>query len=474
MSRGREIAKNVVSLLAGGLVGKVCRFLGIVVVANRLGAETFGALSAVFGVIYVLAIAADLGLSHLATRELAADPDRRADMVVNVLSLKAILLVIACGLVVLASRLLPLSRDIALLVAVSAVLIATHEVVFEWLFEGSGRVELSGLYRVLLNGVFLAGALVLVKGPGSILLVPLIDAGSSIFGVIVCLLVWPGVWRYARGKVDLRSWPGLLRCAATFGVANALNLAVPYVGVFVLIALAGPGDAGVFRAAGAVVFGLLSVGYLIGRAVYPVLSRIARTSPKSAGQVLAPVLRLAFAMSLPAAVGITMLSGAFTALLYETEYAPAATVLTVLVWSLPMALVTVTLHYALLAYAKEKHRVAGLALHLAIEIGLGVPLVLKFGYVGAAAAHLAGQLMSLTYACWQFRRVERVTVLRHALRPALACLALVGTVYLFRSSHLAVPVAAGAAAYAVALFVVGGIRPREIVSMVRLIVSSGE
>lgn len=474
MSYRRDIAKNVVSLLVGGLVGKVCRFLAVVALANALGTETFGVLAAVLGAAFIISMAADFGLSHLGTRELARSPEARADLVADLCALKAVLIAVACGLLLLASRLLPLPEDVSLLVAISAVVVLTHEVVFEWVFEGSGRTELLGVYRVLLNGAFLAAVLLYVRGPDDVALVPLIDAGASFLGFLVCVLLWPGVWRYARGRPSVSRWPGLLKNAAPFGLANFLTLAIPSVGVFVLIAFASPAETGMFKAAGTIVFGLLSVGFLIGRAVYPVLSRIARSSPESARDVLAPVFRLICALSLPAALGGTMLASAFVRLLYEPAYAPATSVLAILLWSLPMALITVTIHYTLLAFGDERHRALGLVLQLVFEVAVGIPLVVRFGYIGAGAAHLAGQVVALVYAVWRLSRVRQVPVLRYALKPALACLALAAAVYPLADLHLAFPVLAGAGAYVLILVAIGGIRASEISSVVRLIVSSPE
>jgi O-antigen/teichoic acid export membrane protein len=318
-----------------------------------------------------------------------------------------------------------------------------------------------GLYRALMNGLFLAGALCLVRTGEDVLWVPILDAGASVLALFLCVAIRPGILRLLTARPEPGKWPGLVKEGLPFGAANLLALAVPHVGVFVLAASRGAGDAGVFKAAGVIVFGLASIGVLIARAAYPVMSKAASGTSGSPGDVVHPVFALALTLSLPAALGCSILAGPIVALIYSDDFAISAGVLSVLVWSLPMALTAATCQYALLAVGKPGKRLVGLAVHMGVELAMALVLVPRSGVWGAAFAHLAGQAAGIAYLYSSLRRAGHTGMFRHAIGPAAACLILLAVVLPLRRMHVAVPVAAGAAAYFAALLFLRSLRSGE-------------
>jgi len=187
----RIVRWNVATLLAGGVVGKACRFLAMVIVANALGSSTFGILTVAMGAAVIVSVIADMGLSRLATRELTREPDARADLVVNFMALKTVLLLAACGIFLVVAMLLPVDAQTRGILYACVVLVPVFEVTFEWLFEGSGKMALLAVYRVLLNAGFLAAVLFAVRGAGDASTVPLLDGCSSLVAFSICLAAWP-------------------------------------------------------------------------------------------------------------------------------------------------------------------------------------------------------------------------------------------------------------------------------------------
>jgi O-antigen/teichoic acid export membrane protein len=444
----RAVAWNVGVLLAGGVVGKVCRFAAMVIVANALGPMSFGVLTAAMGAAVIVSVIADMGLSRLATRELARSPETRADLAVNFMALKSVLLLIACGGFLVVAMLLPIDPATRDILFACVVLVPTFEVTFEWLFEGSDRMGLLAVYRVLLNVGFLVAVLVMVRRAGEAAIVPLLDGCSSLVAFSVCLVAWPTVRAYLRGRLRPAEWPGLLKSALPFGAGNLMILAAPHVGVFVLIAMAGAAAAGVFRAAGMLVFGLASVGALVSRAVYPVTSRVAHSDPEAVPSMLAPVYRLVFALSLPAAVGGMLISPQLIGLFYTDEYGAAAHVLAVMIWALPLTLIASVMQGTLLAYGRPGLRAIGLGLQLVLEASLAVWLVTKYSVAGAAIAHLVGQAFGFAFSFIALWRVARMPVIRYAVAPALASAIMATAVIALADASVAVVVPVGAVVYA--------------------------
>ncbi len=461
MSDRRELAKNIASLLAGGLVGKILRFIAMVAVANALGAAGFGLVTTVMGVAYVAAMVADSGLSQFATREIARAGGARTNVATDVLCLKALLVSVTCAAIAAAIFLLGLPAEVRLISVLALLVVVTQESGFEWVFEGTGRVELLALYRVIMNLTFAAGVFLVVNGPGLAYTIPVVEALASVLGFAVSAAIAGRALGVFAGRPRPVAWPGLLRAALPMGISNLLMLSLPHLGPFVMAAALGLGQAGVLRAAGVLVFGLASVGYLVSRAVYPVVSRLAHESPDSASEALAPVFRLLFTVSVPAAFGTALLAAPIMKLLFDPEYAAAAVPLALLAWALPATCAFAVCQYVLMACRRPGVRLAGLLVQVIVELSLAVALVGRFGLAGVAVAHVAGQWLGLGYVLVSMRRRLSVPVLVNAARPFAASLLMAGAVLLLRDVGIVPATGAGVATYGVALWFLGGLRMED-------------
>jgi O-antigen/teichoic acid export membrane protein len=99
-------------------------------------------------------------------------------------------------------------------------------------------------------------------------------------------------------------------------------------------------------------------------------------------------------------------------------------------------------------------RVRGLVFHTGVELTLGAILIPSHGCLGAAIAQVVAQGADLAFAFVVLVRIERMTMLRHALLPAIACLPMAGAVILAREYGLAAGIAAGVASYGVGYAIV--------------------
>ena len=99
-----------------------------------------------------------------------------------------------------------------------------------------------------------------------------------------------------------------------------------------------------------------------------------------------------------AALLVTLLADDIIALAYGEAYRPAGRLLAVLIWAVPLALVSGHYRYALIACDHERLEFRCNAIGAAVAVGLGVLLIPSHGAFSAAVALVASALVVLVLA----------------------------------------------------------------------------
>ena len=97
-----------------------------------------------------------------------------------------------------------------------------------------------------------------------------------------------------------------------------------------------------------------------------------------------------------------MFAGPIITLVFGPQYAQSVGVFRILVWMIPIALVSGHYRYALIAYGLQKYEFYCALVGAAASIGAGVPLVLTIGIQGAAMALVCSSWRRR--CCWPIAR----------------------------------------------------------------------
>ena len=149
------------ALLSGATaVTQLVGFIALAIAARRLGPEHLGAASFVLAIAVYFTIPTNFGLTLLATREIAAAPERRREVIGEVLVLRAAIGLTAVGVLLLATPLLASDPETRRLLPLAALAVLADLVVGEWALMGLDRPKPVALARLLGQGVY--GVLVVV------------------------------------------------------------------------------------------------------------------------------------------------------------------------------------------------------------------------------------------------------------------------------------------------------------------------
>jgi O-antigen/teichoic acid export membrane protein len=133
----------------------------------------------------------------------------------------------------------------------------------------------------------------------------------------------------------------------------------------------------------------------------------------------------------------TAFAGPIISLLYGPQYREAAAILRVLIWLIPLALISGHYHYALVAYDKQQLQFLSMACGAGVNVLLNLFLVPAYGGAGAACALIASEAFAWGVAYYFVRRtIAPIPAWRNICRPLLAGAALAGVLYLLPPLNL--------------------------------------
>jgi O-antigen/teichoic acid export membrane protein len=197
-------------------------------------------------------------------------------------------------------------------------------------------------------------------------------------------------------------------------------------------------------------------------AIYPTLSRFYVTSRDSMRRLLSATVKLAIIVSLPMAVGGTILARPIMNLLYGSQYDNGIIAFQILIWVTAIMLVSSSYSSALLASGQQSKYAKVVAFGLGINLILNLTLIPSFGLMGTAIAALVTQTLVTCQIYRYFNQVMPVPFKGYLLRPALSCIGMGIFLYLCSNWNVVLLVVFGAVVYLFLLIAMGGVTRREI------------
>jgi O-antigen/teichoic acid export membrane protein len=264
--------------------------------------------------------------------------------------------------------------------------------VAEAVFTSGGRARVIALAATTENLLRTAVPLWLLSGGYSL---PAICLSLAAVRLAPCL-IYAVVVRRHLAALSLARWPVMRGIAAHTPTFAGLTLlaALHWQAAGVLIGkLGGELAAAEFGVASRF---LLPVALLLSsyaNVIQPTAARLAIESLRDLGAFLSRGLKLAAALTLPFAVGMTLLARELLALLFGPAYVGTASALSLLAFSVvPFGLVIITAR-GLIAAGRQRIDLIGNAMAVTTNLALNLILIPRYGAAGAALAQLLSMMV---------------------------------------------------------------------------------
>lgn len=463
----RRLAVNFVLLSGGEFLAKLLTFAGFAYLARSLGPGEYGVLEFVLAVMVFFTLPADLGLGAYGAREIARNPARAPRLAQEIVQMRLLLAAASFVLLVAFVVLIRKPADVKLLLLLYGVSVLLSPALLQWLFQAHDLMHWVALASIIRQLVF-AGLILGRFRPGSsILLVGYFEIASVAAVGGYCLAVAARMGLSFR-PFPLRLRPLLvhLRQGLPIGLTELAWAFLWYFAIVLLGMIFADESLGWFGASHRALMALHTFVWLYFFNLLPSISRCASLPHQALLSLMRRSLRLTAWAGILVAFVMTALSRELLTLAYGPEFGGASHSFSLLVWMLPIAMLSGHHRFILIAYSQQNRLLYCTAIAGAVAVILGLTLVPLFGAVGASAALLAANAVNFALAYVAVKRsVVEVPFHPYLHKPLLALGVALAVFSLLREIHVWMAAGAAVGAYAAVLALSHG---REMLALVRL------
>lgn len=387
------LARSLAWSLSGNLAGKAGFLLFNLLAAAAVNAEAFGQFVGLQAVALMAAVAWDLGLTTITTREIAAGHVDLAQASRRLVRLRLETAPIGVGAFLLGTWLL--GRNIELDALVVSVMAAHAFLVGVQVLVGAALVgtldfRIAGIATSLGRWTTALGAAVALLSQGGSLLVL---ALALCLGEVVAIAVGLVRLRRTSGHVRGGGVPATLalshRAALPFAANSLIQMAYNRFDVLIVAAISSVGVVAAYAPASRIQDALLLFAAAAGPVTLPILARLhaEETGSASASRgVWARITLVAVLASLALASATWLVAPDLVPALLGESYRAAISPIRIIVWSVPLIAFNSVLAAAVNARRRPFHVTAAIGAAAVTAALLTVALVPSLGADGAAIA----------------------------------------------------------------------------------------
>lgn len=408
----RVIARNFSILTAAQIAGAAVIFLFAAFVARQLGPELFGTFILVGAYVRFISLTVNAGVGPIAFRELARRRDDPLELFEDIVTMRLMLGLIGYAGLMGTLILLDESRDLLILVAISAITLVLDPFIESYAayYTSRERVVVPAAISVVAALLSAAGGIVvLLAGYGIVALIV-----SEVALSLVVTLAWTIAFRAANlrfaFRVRVAAWRRLLIMTIPFAPIHICSQLNRVLNVILLGRLNGPLPAeqsvGYYGPAQTITNGAVNLVVSLRRVLIPpVTARLAEGHSVTAELDVA--LKLAMALfALPMVLATSFMAPELITLLFGERYAPSAVALTLLGWAAALQIASIVPEAFLFSHPDHRMQdyIAGALMSVLGNVLLCVLLIEDYGIAGAALGAVTGRLVYFFYIAQYCRR----------------------------------------------------------------------
>jgi O-antigen/teichoic acid export membrane protein len=458
----RRLAINFAFLSGGEFAAKLLTFATFSYLAHTLGPTKYGFLEFTLAVMVFFTAPADLGLGIYGAREVARNPSLARQLLREITGLRMALTL--CSMVALTVFILLLNKsaDMKVLLALYGVSLLGTPFLLQWFFQGHDRMQWVGAASVVRQAIFTALVFLTFRAGMSVARLGLIECASVAGLALFCSLVVKRDMGYDWPWPDMHivRLLGHLKKSTPIGLSE-LAWAFMWYFCTVLLGFFYPNKSlGWFGASHRALMALHTFVYLYFFNLLPSISRCVTQPVKNLLELMDGSVRFAAWSGLYATVLLTFAAPDLLGLVYGRDFRPASGSFVVLVWMLPVAMLSGHYRYVLVAYNHQKQLLKYTAIAAVAAVALGFALEPFYSGPGAAYALLIANCLHFGMVYFAVRRLVAPIPLRRQLTAPLLSLAvsMVVSLALYRWFGSWLAVAGGSVVYVAGLVFSDGAR----------------
>ena len=407
MSKIQTIFKNMSWLLISQIIASVCGFVWTILMARYLGVNNYGILGFAVSISGILAIIDDLGISAHIVRHVATDNDSAPKYLGNVIPLKIILAII--NLIVTPIILVLLKIDVY---TIFITILFTIEIIFKsyvnslfGVFQAFEKGKYQGIGNTLMNITTLVFILISIYADLGLL-------GVSISYILANLITFIYVY-YSLNKhivkpkyeLDWEFCKKITLLSLPFAITGILYTIYYSIDMVMLTKIVGDYANGIYNATYKLI-AVLNLFYSVYTAViFPVMSKFFKDDKKLLIISYEKSIKYLMLVMIPLATGTVFYSLDIIQLIYGHQYDAAASVLSILIWTVCLLFISGASNNLLNASHKEVTVTKIYAIAAVFNIILNFVMIPYLSYNGAAITTVLSDVLIVALQTYVIRKI---------------------------------------------------------------------
>jgi len=467
----QRIAKNTTVLLVSQVIGMFFSFFTVMFAARYLGTEGYGIISFATAFAGMLHIFADLGLYSYTVREVSRDLNLTKKFVGMIIPIKCILSVFYFIITAVIINILGYEQNVinvVYIITFSYVLYSFLQMLYS-VFQSYEKMEYMSICNVINSGLLLVGIIYAINQNFTVFGFACIYIITNTITLSIAFLITIRLFVKIKIKINIKEWIGIIKISLPFAIVRMANTIYFYIDSVMLSYVYGQSAVGLYNAAYGIVFSLNFVPLLYGQSIYPMLSRLFKTSKKEQELLVQFSFRLMTIFAIPLGIGITLLSDKIILLIFGDEFFESIFILQILIWAIVFKFINSVFLRFLYASDKEIITTKIILVGVIVNIVMNIFLIPSYSYFGAAFATVTTEfilLIGLYY--YSSYKMSKKDLLIFISKIGIATIAMASFIYYFHSYNLAFIAVFGTAIYFLIFYLVKGLDEQDIVIIKQL------
>lgn len=377
---GKTVFANFGYLSLLQVAGYVFPLISMPYLARVIGADGFGKIAFASAIVVWIQTISDWGFNLTATRDVAQNRDNKelvSRIFSNVLWARSVLTLLSGIILLLVVLLVPYLRENADIIFVTFLLVPGYILFPEWFFQAIEKMKYTTFFNLLLKLVFTVAVFVFIHKREDYLIQPLLTTiGYLLCGIGALYLIFKK-WGYTLYKPQWSEIFKTIRNSTDVFINNLMPNLYNSFSVMLLGFFGGSTANGIYDGGNRFPVIFYQFQSVLSRAFYPFLSR--RPDKHSF------YAKLNIVSALIGAVFLILLSPLVIKIMLGDEFEKSVVVMQILSFSVVFLAMDYTYGTNFLIIKHKEKSLRNLTFVSSIVgMGVAIPLVYKFSYIGAA------------------------------------------------------------------------------------------
>lgn len=388
MSRFR-ILSNTGWILLGSTFHKISSIVLLYILSRYLGADGFGKFSFIFFYIMLFGCITEMGLTPILIKHVNSDTNKSDKIMGKGIIIGLAFTILAILLAWSGTYALHYETNIRYLILMASVsfFISFRDVTFRWILEVPFRAKLNMGYPVLLGVVSETLGLILillaVYKHSSMMTIVAAYVLSNLPSFLVLLLLSIRAVKpsFTPGNITAID---IIREAFPIGISNIMTMIYLMLGSLILFQLKSASEVGYYALAFRLITSLRIIPEAMMHSLFPFLAKAHLEEPLRIRNIFETAMRYGAFLAFPIAIGTMVVAPSLVVLMGGSDFKPAATALSILIWATFLSFFNIILRFTFNAISLQRYNMWVAMSMVFVSVISAFLLIPRYGFIGAS------------------------------------------------------------------------------------------